>query len=295
MKKLALLFVVTSILMACGGDTNEIENNKSSENPQDGINTSDRAGKAANVFYTVPSPLEMASIFENAGSSYNSTISNPVENVSNYSTNGQKAINLGVYGADLSYANIFKQSQELMLYMNCAKKLADDLGITSAFDEATLSRIEENMNVRDSLMNIINDCYWVADAYLKENDQQNLSALIISGGWIEGLYLGSKTINRENPDQKLLKRIADQKHSLANLTGLLDTYTGDNRIDGIKEKLAGVQSLFDKIDEDNSGATVSVEEGDVPTIGGGNTLQFDAAIIFEIADEIEKIRNEIIQ
>ena len=38
----------------------------------------------------------------------------------------------------LSYANIFDQSQQCMFYMNCAKKLADGLGVTSAFDAETM-------------------------------------------------------------------------------------------------------------------------------------------------------------
>ena len=54
--------------------------------------------------------------------------------------------------------------------------MADGLDITSAFDAVTMERIEENMNNRDSLMTIINDAFWVVDAHLKENGQDNLSA-----------------------------------------------------------------------------------------------------------------------
>ena len=290
MKKYLYIAIASILLVACGGDEPSVE---TEIDLTDSVLTPERAAKAQMVFQTVPSPLETASIFQNAGSGYNAGITNPVENVSNYSTNTQKALNLGVYGADLSYANIFDQSQESMFYMNCSKKMADGLGITSAFDVATMERIEENMNDRDSLMIIINDAFWIADAHLKENGQDHLSALIITGGWIEGLYLGTKSLNRETPNENLMQRIADQKYSLDNLIELLSTY--DNAETGVVEKnMRALQMLYNKIEETDGEATVTNDE-DVPTIGGGSTLTYKVGTILEIADLIDNIRNEIIK
>lgn len=290
MKKYLYLIVAVSILMACGeGDSIE---ETTIDEVDEGV-TPERVEKAQMVFQTVPSPLETASLFQEAGADYNPGITNPLENVSNYSTNTQKALNLGVYGADLSYANIFDQSQESMFYMNCSKKMSDGLGITSAFDAATMERIEENMNNRDSLMTIINDAFWITDAYLKENGQDHLSALIITGGWIEGLYLGTKAINVASPNEALMQRIADQKYSLDNLTELLSTYE-NTEVDAIEQKLKELQEVYNKIKVEEGEATIS-EEGGIPTIAGGTTLSYETATILEIMSVIEKIRNEIIQ
>jgi hypothetical protein len=290
MKKYIYLIAIASIIVACG-DADPIENEI--EDTIDDVKTPERAEKAQLIFQTLPSPLETASLFQDAGSEYNPEITNPVENVSNYATNTQKALNLGVYGADLSYANIFDQSQESMFYMNCSKKMSDGLGITSAFDAETMERIEENMNNRDSLMLIINDAFWIADAHLKENGQNHLSALIITGGWIEGLHLGTASLNKEAPDDKLMQRIADQKYSLNNLVELLGSY--DNaEVDAIVQKMQTLQLVYGKIEETEAEATVS-DDGGMPTIRGGSTLTYDAQTIHEITDVIEKIRNEIIQ
>jgi hypothetical protein len=291
MKKYVYLVIIASIIIACGGDSEPIEN-EVLEAIDEG-KTPERAQKAQMIFQTLPSPLETASLFQNAGSGYNPEITNPVENVSNYSTNTQKALNLGIYGADLSYANIFDQSQESMFFMNCSKKMSDGLGITSAFDAETMERIEENMNNRDSLMLIINDAFWIADAHLKENGQNHLSALIITGGWIEGLYLGTSSLNKDAPDDKLMQRIADQKYSLNNLAELLGSY--DNaEVDAVAQKMQTLQLVYEKIEEKAGETTVS-DDGVVTTIGGGSTLSYDTQTILEITDVIEKIRNEIIQ
>ncbi len=291
MKKYIYLLLAPSLLLACSGNT---ESTADSNDQIIGENlTPERAAKAQLVFYTVPSPLEIASIFQGAGSTYNPEITNPVENVDKYVTNTQKAINLGVYGADLSYANIFDQTQESMFYMNCSKKMSDGLGITAAFDAATMERMEENVNNRDSLMNIINDAFWLADAYLKENRQENLSALIITGGWIEGLYLGTKVLKKENPDKELMNKIADQKYSLTNLLELLATYNNAD-VKKLAQQLTPLKIAFDKVEIEENEATVSNQTG-VPTIDGGSTLKYETGTILEIAVVIEKIRNGIIQ
>ncbi len=294
MKKYIYILSLSTIVFACGSDHNANSNEDSNTTANvDDEASQKRANKAKMVFYTVPSPYETALIFERSGVGYNIGVLNSIDNVNNYSTNVKQALNFGVYGADLSYANIFDQSQQCMFYMNCAKKLADGLGITSAFDAETIERIEANMNNRDSLMNIINDSYWIADSYLKENEQDFLSALIISGGWIEGLYLGTVTLYRDKPSEELMKSIADQKYSLDNLIGLLALYD-HSEVVSIKTKLEGLKTIYDKITMKENATSVS-NEGEMATIDGGNTLNFTKENIIEIADNIKTIRNEIIE
>ncbi len=294
MKKYLYLFIIVFAAYACGNestDENSFDGNTSVE--VDPSKSEERAAKAKKVFFTVPSPYETALIFERSGVGYNIGVLNPIDNVNNYSTNVKQALNFGVYGADLSYANIFDQSQQCMFYMNCAKKLADGLGITSAFDAETMERIETNMNNRDSLMNIINDSYWIADSYLKENGQDYLSALIISGGWIEGLYLGSATLDKDNPNTELMESIANQKYSLDNLIGLIELYDHPE-VEKMKIKLQKLKTSFDKIKVETSETSVSNNE-DIATIDGGSSLSYTPENILEIAATVKTIRDEIIQ
>ena len=277
MKKYLLIILLVNLLVACGSDE-ATEDIVVDETVNDGI-TPERAAIAQLVFQTVPSPLETASIFQDAGSGYNPDFTNPVENTSKYSTNAQKAINLGVYGADLSYANIFDQSQESMFYMNCSKKMSDGLGVTAAFSPETMERIEENMNNRDSLLTIVNDAFLIADAHLKENGQDHLSALIITGGWIEGLYLGTQSLNKETPDETLMQRIADQKASLDNLVELLSTY--DNaEVNAVAQNMRTLQMVYNKIE--------IVDDSE-------KSMTYEPETIIEISDVIANIREEIIQ
>lgn len=294
MKKYLYLFILALGFYACGSDSSDDNKlNESDIAEVDASKSAERAAKAKKVFFTVPSPYETALIFERSGVGYNIGVLNPIDNVNNYSTSVKQALNFGVYGADLSYANIFDQSQQCMFYMNCAKKLADGLGVTSAFDAETMERIETNMNNRDSLMNIINDSYWIADSYLKENGQDYLSALIISGGWIEGLYLGSATLDKDNPNAELMESIANQKYSLDNLIGLIELYDHPE-VDKMKVHLQNLKASFDKITSKTTETSVT-SENEIATIGGGSSLSYTPENILEIAATVKTIRNEIIE
>lgn len=292
MKKTIIFCIISATLISCGDEETpqEIVDDLSTEVLDE--QSVERAEKAQKVFQTIPSPYETALLFEESGVGYNIENLNPVENVSKYTTSVQQALNLGVYGADLSYANIHDQSQESMFYMNCSKKMADALGVAGAFTAEAIERIEENMNNRDSMMVIVSDAFWTCDASLKENGQDNLSALIIAGGWLEGLYIGTRGIQGENPSEELIKRIAEQKYSLDNLIDLLASYD-DADVKNIAEKLATLKLSFDKVEEQESETTVSGD--DVPTIGGGSTLNYTPETIQEISTTIESIRNEIIK
>lgn len=290
MKKIPLI-IMSVALAACGGsstDTDDVIVNNT-----DTTSLNQRIEKTQKVFYTIPSPYETALIFESSGVTYNSGILNPVDNVKKYTTKDKQALNFGVYGADLSYSNIFDQSQQSMFYMNCAKKMADELGITSAFDAETIERIERNINNKDSLMSIINDSYWIADSHLKENQQEYLSALSIAGGWIEGMYLGSAGLKKEKPSEAIMNTIANQKYAIENLISLLELYNQDETKQ-LREKLIPIKSGFDKIVETSSPSSVNSNEK-IAVIEGGSTLQYTPEIIFEITQNIKKLRDEIIQ
>src|SRR5512139_2124040 len=104
----------------------------------------DDIDKAKKIFYSLPSPLETAMLLKSAGISYNEMILNDLANVDKYSTNKSKALNLGIYTTDLSFASLFDQAQTSLKYMDATKKLANDMGISDAVDEETMKRLEQN-------------------------------------------------------------------------------------------------------------------------------------------------------
>ena len=207
--------------------------------------------KAQNVFNSIPSPIETTQLLKSAGADYNSAYLNPIENVSKYVTTSSKALNLGVYGSDLSFTSVFNQTQESMLYLSCTNKLARGLGINGSFDENTSSRLEENQANRDSLLTIISDSYWNADEYLRKNGQAGTSAIFIAGAWLEGLYVAACIAN-ETKNEKVSNLIAEQKHSFENLYSLLESQSAQNKdVKNVLEQLGELKKIFDGIQKND--------------------------------------------
>ncbi len=255
-----------------------------------------RIEQTKKIFYAIPSPLETASIFEQAGMEYNKSLLNPIENASKYNTTFAKAINLGVYGSNLSFTSIFSQTQESMFYMNCAQKLSDGIGISDIFNEKLLERMESNINNRDSLSEIISETYWEVDLYLKENNRQSISALIIFGGWIEGLYLGCSMINEKGSSPRMEKVIAEQKYSFESLLDLMKTYEKEDLVKPLMLHMQELKPLFDAITEIKEKPVETTGGGNgIATIVGGKKLNYNTGQLVAIKEKITAIRNQLIK
>jgi len=291
----ALLFAAVITVSSCGSSSNDTEAPANNDTAASANNTG-KDTKAQNVFYSIPSPIETTSLLKGAGAKYNASYLNPIENVSKYSTAASRALNLGIYGSDLSFTSIFDQTQESMLYLRCTNKLATSLGISGAFDESTTSRIEANLENRDSLLTIISDSYWNADSYLKENGQPGVSALIIAGGWIEGLYIATQ-IAATTRNADIVKRIGEQKLSLDNLVALLGSYKSSNEaVNDMYNQFSDLKKLYDEIPAQPSETTVSTDKkSGVTTIGNTATYTLTPEQLKAISTKAAEIRNKIIQ
>lgn len=269
MKNWSMPLVFAVCLTACSSEP-QPQDTLTLENGLDSALQAERMKKTKSIFYNIPSPMETAGLLKKAGAKYNSTILNDVKNVDKYTSAGQQALNLGVYGADLSYSSVFNHTQESMFYTSCSRKLADRLGVISAFNDSTLELMQSNLDDRDALLDIVSETYWNVDAYLKENGRDNISALMIAGGWVEGLYIATQ-ISKMNDTPELRQRIAEQRLSLNDLINLLNSYEMDDaRLNGVMADMGSLQALFADVSIGTAGNETSEESG-VPVIGGGGT------------------------
>ncbi len=256
----------------------------------------EKNSKAQEVFYSIPSPVETISLLKSAGAKYNASYLNPVENVSKYTTVTSKALNLGVFGADLSFTSMFDQTQESMLYLRCTNKLAASLGINGAFNENTADRLETNVQNRDSLLSIISNSYWTTDSYLKANGQPGVSALIVAGGWIEGLYIGTQ-IATVTQNKDVITRIGEQKLSLENLISLLESFKADNAgISAVITPLTELQVLFNEIPATDAETTVTTDKkANITTLDNKSSFKVTNEQLAKITEKVKHLRSKIIE
>jgi len=292
--KWPVTLVLVTLLTACGGDQPQ-QDALQVDNSQDSALVADRMKKTKNIFYNIPSPMETAGLLKKAGADYNGRILNDVKNVDKYTAASKQALNLGIYGADLSYASVFNHTQESMFYTSCSKKLADRLGVSTAFNDSTLEVMERNQNDRDALLDIISETYWNVDAYLKENGRDNISALMIAGGWVEGLYIATQ-VSKTNDTPELRQRIAEQKLSLNDLIALIASYDVDDAaLKGVKADLEAISALYAELPSSGAGETQVEEKDGVTVIGAGAApATLTDAQLGAIRDKAAAVRNTYI-
>lgn len=246
------------------------------------------------ALFSIPSPIQTSMLIQKTGAKYSGEFLNSPKNINNYNTNFKKALNLGVYGADVGYVTIYDQSQDALKYMNAIRKLSDDLGISGAFDEQTLKRFEANFGKKDSLMSMIGAAYRSSDAFLKTNDRNDIGGLVLAGGWIETLYFTTQ-IAKGNSNQEILNRIGEQRHTVDNLIKLLTPYGNDAEIGELINQLVDLGMDFDMVDMKYTYVKPTVNAETKTTIINSTTdVLINKEQMSKIADRVAEIRNSII-
>ncbi len=163
---------------------------------------------------------------------FDESLLNSTENVKYYNTSKSRAVNMGVYGAELNYLIHFEQTQKSMLYMIASKQLADMIGVAMAFDQQTVEEYQTNVENKDSLINIIFVVYDNAKRMLKNEEQFMLSTLVIVGSWIENMYVTTEIFERTKSaslKSKLITKVIEQKEYLKNIILAIESLDeGDN-------------------------------------------------------------------
>ncbi|MBN2813171.1 MAG: hypothetical protein JXQ80_03780 [Bacteroidales bacterium] len=263
----------------------------------------DDIDKAKKIFYSLPSPLETAMLLKSAGVSYNEEVLNDLANVEKYSTNKSKALNLGIYTTDLSFACLFDQAQTSLAYMDATKKLATEMGISDAIDEETMKRLEQNLNKRDVVMDIISETFLNSSSYLKENDQQDVAAMVLVGGWIEGLYIGTQMVGSQPIEgNKLVDRIAEQKLSFSIVERMLQdnikNARGEENRDIVEliNELHATKAAFEKIEVQTSSVKIDENDtADVAVLKSQTKINVTPEAFKELQAAVQSLRNNFVQ
>lgn len=251
------------------------------------IHDIDTLGEGLPIFYNMYLSVEMTSLFQSSGAVYRQELLNAPENMPDYVTSSKKALNLGVYAVDLSYAKVGEQLETAGKYFDAMQRMAEELGIPSDYFKNTAERFDRNIDNKDSLIKIANEVYMASDNYLRENERYAASAQIILGGWVEAIYIACH-VATSTKDIEIIERLAEQRTSLANVISMLNDYSSDIDIKQNLFKLKQLQPLFDSF-------VVEVESGFNPASAEGKRmLQGYVLKINEINKQITQIRNEII-
>jgi hypothetical protein len=243
--KIKSFFLITSVVLlisSCGGNKQEEIDATDDEIQTVGVDS--QKISAQNVFNTISSRATILELTKLANAEYNVQLLNNPDDVSRYLLESSRALNLGVYGADLNVASIYDQTQESMLFFKCVSIIAKSIGVSNSFDENMGDRMTANQSNRDSTLSIITQAFKSADETLRKNNRPGTSSLLVAGAWIEGLYVACQTA-KETKNEPIVKEIFAQKESLDNLLELLQSSKLPDETAYVLEDLKALKTIID--------------------------------------------------
>ncbi len=287
-KKFLTLGVIGLLLAAC---------NDSKEKEKEDIVETDTVKTAVlNVggeLFSVPSPIQTAMLIKDAGIEYDKSILNDPKKVNLFSTDYLRALNLGVYGADLGYVSLYNKSADAISYLAAVKQLADKIGVSAAFDASTIKRIETNVSNKDSMLVLVGIAYRASDAYLKNNQRTEVSSLILAGGWLESMQF-SLNAYAKKPSQQIKYRIAEQKQALSSILKLLSSHNMPDANELVKQ-LSDLNTIYEGISfKYNFVEPVTDSLKHITYINSTSEVIVSEDQLKQIADKIQEIRSKII-
>ena len=298
-KVLILSGVVASMLLmnGCNG-SDDSENaidgkknvNKDVLDPDRSFNTT-FDGK----LFSIPSPIQTALLIKSLKIPFDGSLLSEKGNVVKYDIPSTQAINLGVYGADLGYATLYNQHAQSLNYLSIVEDLSKKLGISGTFDKSFVDRYESNSENEDSLLMILTDGFRRADNFLKNNDQNNISALILTGGWLESMYFATQ-LYKGSKNEKILTRIGEQNQSLETIIELLEKYNDNGQNDLYITIFKDLNTLFSKVESTYKYVEPETDEKNrITTIKSKMDIVISEELAEEIVNSVKNARTKIVE
>jgi len=244
LKRISIVITTSVLLFACQNGNKSVNQTATSA---DSANMKNISQDVKAVVYPLPTPFQMTKMLNSMGASYSSAILNPVNKAGEYFTERIKAVNLGVYGADLAYAASYDQKQDIQLYSKALKTLMDELGVNIDFSKLLTDDFKQKVNNKDSLVNIITQTYYDTYKDLNQKSNPELAVMMVSGMWVELMYIATNISKETYHNSNIVKMVAEQKDSYNKLMKILNQNNQKADIKELEAKLLNLKPAYDKV------------------------------------------------
>jgi hypothetical protein len=215
--------------------------------------------------YPLPTSAEVIKMLTDLEVGYNLGISNDVDNAKKYYTSAARSINLGVYGADLSYATLYNMDQKVYDYMDAIRTIANDLNMAKIYNAPLYDSIKKNFDNRDKLVKILTGAFDDTYAYMSDNEQQVFALLMVGGAWVEGMYLTCNVNEAAYSVYGISKVLIEQKKSFDLFIDITKPYLEDPILGDFVKTLEPIKNVY-------AGLTTSLTDQNIKDITAAMTI-----------------------
>lgn len=273
------LLVLAITFISCNGNSDDQKDRESIEGDNLTMQKADTAEiKDDNeVSYNLPSALQIAYVFKKSGANFVPNLLNDKGNTSKYNTsNYKRAVNFGIYSADLAYCLFNKKYQESKEYLKSCKEMGSYLSLDQAFESDNMAqRFDKNIAIEDSVIKIVSNVQLKTDVMFEQNKQKHITVIAFAGAWTESIYIAIEVYNKDRNkkvlaslmeqlslSETIIKALKSHQHSEKEIPTLI---TAIEKINANYNSIASVKLAMEK-DEEMDFNSMSVSDNEMNLI-----------------------------
>ena len=281
MLKKFLFFSAVVALASCGGSK---ETAPATETSQTDSASSTPATQPENeladfkfhmAIANIPSPFEVIDMLPKCGIGFNKELINSTDNQSKYQTSAKRALNYGAYVVDLIYLSTNEQYSEVKKYYVTSRDFAKKLDAGDSFEKIAGSRVEQNIDNRDSINRVMDAVYAETDNYLRSNARLLSATQILCGSWLESQYITLnllKAVDKNKSNEMLFQKVYEQNIHAESLVKLLAEFEKEKDFKGLIEDIKELAKMYKEI----------------------KSSDIDKALIAKISDKLTAVRGKMV-
>ena len=246
-KSLAILIMGSLLVAACSNSGNKSNKNAAAEIDEVSVS------QIIEDFENIPTPttIELMSMVNKLGVSYIFDVTNSLANQENYLSTKQKALNMGVYAADLSYDVAYQKKAETEEYLKCILGKASDLNISIDID-AISSKFQDNVNSIEGLTAVIKDMFKDSQYILNQTSQTETALLFLIGSWVESAYICVSASEFASNNMEFLDVAANHFEYSATILKYLETRKDNSDFAGFYKQFSDMQKDVEEYKNDKN-------------------------------------------
>jgi len=194
--------------------------------------------------YPLPTAAEVVKKLSDLDLGYIIGVTNPQSAGKNYVSSYSRAVNLGIYGADLSYVTLYNMQQDVIDYMDVMHTIANDLNLAKIYDESLYNVIKDNFEKRDTLVTVLTGAFDKTYSYMVDAGQTNLALLMVGGAWVEGMFLTTHVSEIGDHVTGFEATLIDQKKSFDQFLDLCKPNAEDPLVAQFLKELQPVKDVY---------------------------------------------------
>lgn len=245
------------------------------------------------INYNIPSPSEQFALIAKMDAVKNTAILHDAAMADKYVKSSQKALNFGVYTADVAYLTAFNETNKYLGYFGKLEKLGTDIGVAKVFGRELGELAKKWDGNADSLFKLSDDIYNRTFQQLIEIDKGSELSLMLVGGWVESMHLMLGSSKGFGKSPKLEQALADQKLVAENLLEFIISYKDDESVNVFVKELESILTIFEQLDCSSTDTKVQNADGKL-SFSGGETCKMTKACFDSLTQKIAEIRENIV-